>query len=646
MLRRLYSNRFCKVNLIRSFVTGIALLLVAHAATAQLRLEPTQRKNPVHRVKQNPAARTQALTPVALPFWDDFSFTKVDDPTDTLSNYPLSSLWTNSNSIWVSRGIGLLSPTVNVASFDGLDSVGLPYSDVILANGFRDSLTSQPVKLGDVLPADRNTVFLSFYYQWQGNGEGPDPTDFFRLSFKDNKGIWTSALEFRKDDVIKKDEFYYAILQIDSPKYFHNAFQFRFENYGRRSGPYDTWNVDYVYLNQFRTLSDNSYPDRALASEATRLFGEYYAVPVEHFFVETPIDTVEFDVKNMKNAANLIAVGYGVVGEYKNYIGGSATTVVEPLVTYAPVGSGIFAPQQRVREKMKGIVDPTPPRFNPAADSIDVTLKITLISGDDIDPLKATFTPIDFRINDTLSTTYHLDDYYAYDDGTADYSAMLSMSSDTLAYAFDMATDQYDTIVGFDVYFAGYGLAENKIVDFFVFSDDDGSPGERLYTRFAYTVEKKAVNQFQRVMIEPVRVRDRFYIGYRGGDVKIGLDKSNDTFDKIFNNTNGTWLPNEVIHGALMFRPLFGKAADTGPVVGIPEEKHISIYPNPNEGTFRLDRRTKVLQALTLTGQSVPFDQEEYGDIQEIRLHSPAPGLYLLRLQDGNAMRVEKIVVR
>ena len=92
--------------------------------------------------------------------------------------------------------MGINPPSINVATFDGLDSAFLPYSQQVLTNGLRDSLVSQAIKLGvpGVAVGERNSVYLSFFYQWQGNGEAPDPDDYLQVEFRNDLGQWEKVM--------------------------------------------------------------------------------------------------------------------------------------------------------------------------------------------------------------------------------------------------------------------------------------------------------------------------------------------------------------------------------------------------------------------------------------------------------------------
>ncbi|WP_333820650.1 T9SS type A sorting domain-containing protein [Ohtaekwangia sp.] len=634
-------------------VVFIMLLFVTTDSLGQLVRDAVQRK-PAIRKTSSASARKQS-TPLSLPFWDDFSFTPIDNPADTNANYPLDSIWINSESVWINEGVGVNAPSINVATFDGLNSAGLPYSDVILANGLRDSLTSQPIDLSEtgVALGERNSLFLSFFYQWQGNGEPPDKNDFFQLEFKNSSGEWEIMMTIYPKTTMSRTEFYDTIIQVpfDDARFFHNAFQFRFDNFGRKSGPFDTWNLDYIYFDKNRTLSSTSYPDRSLASEPTQLFGRYTAAPLEHFRKTAPFDSIEFDVKNLKKSTTEIAIGYNANMTFRNYESGAALADHTILFSSGGVGpnGGLMNPSERARVRMETKPNASDPlQFNPSADSIDVILKINVISGDNLDSGRPNFLPIDFRINDTSTTTYKLKDYYAYDDGTAEFSARLNTTSDKLAYAFDMLTDAVDTLVAFDVYFPDFGLSADPTVDFQIYDDANGLPGDLQYTITSYTLVKQGtINKFQRVKVpEVVRVKQRFYIGYTSPNVRIGLDANNDTGDRMFVNVGGGWYQNTDVTGSLMIRPLFGKGKDNP--VGIPEEQTLlATYPNPSHGEFYMDRAFEVLQVISITGQTMPFSSEVYSDQQQkVKLQQATPGLYILRVRKGNAFASQKIIVR
>ncbi|MBS1543229.1 MAG: hypothetical protein JST14_06315, partial [Bacteroidetes bacterium] len=210
-----------------------------------------------------PGGRQQSTLPLQIPFWDDFSY------SDSLS-YPDENMWQYGSSVYLNNGIGIQQPSKNVATFDGVDSLGKPYNvNDILAKGLADQLVSQPIRMDVVDPALRGTVYLSFFYQVKGNGEAPDPGDDLILSFLNADGKWEPMLTIENDGSQDPSTFYQVLVPITDDRFYHVAFQFRLQNFSRLSGPYDTWNVDYIYLNSGRSTSDTSYPDRTVSGSLT-----------------------------------------------------------------------------------------------------------------------------------------------------------------------------------------------------------------------------------------------------------------------------------------------------------------------------------------------------------------------------------------
>lgn len=640
-------------------------VLSTESLYAQLKVYPlpqTGDSKPSISKAKHSVGRTQELVPRSLPFWDDFSWTQVDQKNDTLSNYPIDSLWVNNYTVWINSGLGLNPPSINVATFNGLDATNQPYSDQAVANGFRDTLTSQPIKLNEVAPAERNSVFLSFFYQWHGNGEPPDANDYLRVDFKNDQGSWESVMTISTSESFSANEFYDTLLQVQGDRFFHESFQFRFMNYGRLSGPYDTWNLDYVYLNKNRNATDRYLPDRTIISSLTNMFNGYRAVPYHHFVNSTndPVSQPSFDVFNVQNDTSTLS--YFVKGTFINY-----KDSIADIKTVDPLGSGSTPIDGQTgviytRERKTVTLGTVPARndgaqFDLEADSVRISLKIQLSTGDtfnpetgnfanDYDP--AIFQPLDFRSNDTLRADYMLKDYYAYDDGFAEYAVGLTAFGNRAAYLFEMLTAEPDTLIGFDIYYPDYGVTSTLTVDFTIYDDDNGVPGTPLYTLPSYTIRRSGLNKFDSIRFgDQFLVEDKFYIGWKapvGGTFKVGLDTNNDSGAKLFINTNGTWAQNTDVTGSVMIRPVFGGG---NIIVGIPEEKIQSqIFPNPNHGEFFIPSGFDLIHVTTVTGQAIPFYTQDEGVNQKVHLGKVSPGLYILQLQKDNAVLTSKIVVK
>lgn len=613
-------------------------------------------------------ARQQAGEPLSLPFWDDFSFS---------SGHPSDSLWIVNRTVFVNDGQGINPPSINVATFDGYNENGLPYSTVPEATGYRDTLESQFIKLADVLPEYRNSIYLSFFYQAGGNSEIPDPGDFLQLEFKSTEG-WKEIYRFRVKANADPAVFYDTAIQIPQevagsiPNYFHNAFQFRFTSFGKISGAYDGWHLDYVYLN--RRVNDNeevidpSYninegdkntniSDRAISTPFTSILRNgYYAMPYSHF-LHNAEDNLQ--IRSTLQFFNLIdadfpqSANYSSFATITNFNGDVPTTIFNgPVVTDATFGFAL--PSRQYSTRLVEVL-PAASTFVPA-DSSKIFIKVIANVGDMKDTIDyfSRYIPINFRLNDSVSHTFTLSNYYAYDDGIAEYSMTLAAQGNQFAYRFVMDKDiEQDTLNGVYIYFPFAGGTVPPDVQIFVFRDKGGKPDSAWVYRQTWPVTRTANNLFTEIPFsEGIIVRDTFYIGYleteTGGPdrIRIGLDASHDTGDQMFtrNTIYHPWLQNDELEGSAMIRPRFGSA----PVIsGIEDEPNpVSLYPNPTKGEFYMKGRVDNLQVISLTGQSVSFRVEHMQDIKKVTLQGTAPGLYIVRYRSGSKVYTRKILVK
>lgn len=125
---------------------------------------------------------------IFLPFMDDFSQSQL---------YPDPTKWTDRDAI-VTDGFPLNPPTRNAATLDVLDENGRVY-EYAISNAFvAEYLTSARIRLDSILlpipktlsPAD--SLYFSFWYQPQGNGNPPEAQDSLVLQF----GTATERQEF------------------------------------------------------------------------------------------------------------------------------------------------------------------------------------------------------------------------------------------------------------------------------------------------------------------------------------------------------------------------------------------------------------------------------------------------------------------
>jgi hypothetical protein len=646
-----FSMRVSKASLFTLF----SILLIHQVSIAQLRLVPHYYKSTQQ--QQLSAFRIKVLSdPISLPFWDDFSF--VGTKGDTL--------WANKRTVRISDDLAIDPPSVGVAVFDGLNQFGIPYDNDPIANGFRDTLESRKLRLADVALANRDSVYLSFAYQWKGNGEAPNPADYLQLDFKNAEDKWETVGIINVVSSLNPALFYDTIFKVADERFFHNNFKFRILSYGRLSGPFDIWLVDYVYLNEHRFEDDLSFPDRTISQKLSPLFGEYRAVPKEHFFANPKIDTPAFNVQSLQKVGTSV-VAYSSSVTSLNFFGGlitSQSNVLDDNIAFGPFNElvGQFA---TVFLTKLPVVENNTALFNALADSISLQLELTLRSGDNKIPESVSDTigfdydslaylPIDFRVNDTIQNEYFISDYYAYDDGTAEYSVSLSQPGDMALVRYTMLGNQPDTLTHVYFYFPEIADPPSNIVDFLVYSStDNGEPGT-LLADVTIPVRRPGLDTLFKVRLNnAVPVQQQFFIGWRqpiNGKVAIGLDKSSDNGGKIFEGIGGKWLPNTSVTGTLMIRPVFGEGdVVTGietPLAPPVADVSLYLYPNPSAGTFTVSQPLEIVTIFSVTGQSIPYTQQRENDQVNVTLQQPVQGLIIVTLRTGTKLVTRKLLVR
>ena len=324
----------------------------------------------------------------------------------------------------------------------------------------------------------------------------------------------------------------------------------------------------------------------------------------------------------------------------------------EVLDINAGIGDALIYNEQRT-VTLQTIPDPT--TFDSSADSINIKLNIVFDSGDDEikTPTEGdydfdVFNPLVFKTNDSLSASYILSDFYAYDDGAAEYGAGLNQPGAQVAYRFDMKTTEPDTIVAVDIYFPRFGDESNQIIQFHILKDLTDKASDEVF-RGNIPIQRNSLNKFWRISFEePKGVKDKFYIGWKqlsSATIAVGLDKNTDSGSMIYTNINGSWEQNTSVKGSLMIRPVFGPGKG-GVISGVEDTIPLSLYPNPSSGTFYISSLVEEAILFDTTGKRVSINIEPETDRTRISIQSPAAGLFMLRTFQNGAWKSSKVIVR
>ena len=579
-----------------------------------------------------------AQTPLSLPFFDDFSTASgrpgIDKPDPTR--------WQPGSGVYINNTMAIGQPTVNVASFDGLRANGLPYvQNNQLAQGYTDTLASLPITLAGLTAAD--SVYLSFYWQIKGVGESPDPGDSLTLQFLDNTGQWRT--EWKVEGGNPNNNFPQVFIPVRTVAYFHAGFAFRFRSYGRQSGPFDTWNIDYIYLNRGRSLNDRFVRDVAARQNPGPLLKRYTAMPLTQYLVNPTAeiaDSVTTDINNLFNNFNFTTFQFTIRDE-----------VSGRLLQNTPYNTSVLIPSLTSQTKT---AKPTPITGLGSATRAVLRYKFDVITTDDQNP---SIAGVNLRQNDTISATATLDNYYAYDDGTAEYGLQIGQRERVAVRFILNKPDVISGVRACIVPFRTNQTGQPFVIS--VYANANGRPGAVVYQKSFATQYPAYRNGFVDFTFDKgIPVKDTFYVGYQQISsvdttlLRLGFDKNSPFGAQIFYNGGSSWdqnlqNPNSTtlnFRGAFMLRPVMG-GKDTGVVTATPEPEPIvplRAYPNPTTGWIRWDvPRLTRLEVVSINGrvmlQLEPSPGQQTADLS----HLP-DGLYLLRLQDGQRVVVQKLI--
>ena len=587
---------------------------------------------------------TQAIDTLSLPFWDDFS---------TSSWTPDSSLWLYGEHVNVNPGKGLRPPSLNVATFDGTNKFGVPYSPLD-QRGLADSLVSQPIDLSNIDASLQNTVYLSFFWQKKGNGEIPEKEDSIRLQFRNASGVWVTQWSAVGGDTTQTQNFKQELIQVSAGSMQHAGFQFRFQSFGKLTGGYDNWHIDYVLLRTRRSSDDTFYRDRTLSTVPTSIFKDFRAIPFEHYCASAAnfIDSTSVWGFSLEPP-----VGFPASIRFGAQIINTETGAVIDEMNNTSEDGLVFNGQQFINIEANAI-DTTALLTAKNDQALDITTKFFIRTKDSllfdfINPMgdSVFFNTIDLTVNDTATAQVSLGTHYAYDDGQAEAGAGVNRLNGQLAYLFLLP--QQDTLTAIDIYFPNTESDQsNENLRLSVWRKL--MPEEqRIHAQTVFLTASDTLDQFVRFPLSrALLVSDSLFIGFQQlGEtpIVVGLDKNGDSGDKMYFNTSGIWQANSAVTGNLMMRPVFGSTDDV--ITSTPEPPvtaQIQIYPNPVTDR-RLNLRGPVqsiikIEVWDLQGRYVPITFDKSHKL--IEFSGVESGVYLIRIQTNRNVLTEKVIIR
>jgi len=636
----------------QDFLTGLGI-------NAQIAKEAQKQNLPFHK------GRTDSQ-PFLLPFFEDFS---------NYTGYPDDKLFVDKQA-FVNQSFSVFPPTIGAVTLDALDEYGKIYSHLNEVSKGADTLTSRYIRLDSLFLADtirritiEDSLYFSFYFQPGGAGitvgsvgerigNQPDKNDSlvlefgYRISETDTITIWNhiwSTPGFSVDEWISDNPHQYfkqVMIPIVDDKYLRPDFQFRFRNYASLEpqpgmmgwqGNVDQWHIDYIRLDVNRNVNDVFTNDLAFVSPTTSFLKNYQAMPWKQF---QPADMKS----NFSNQLTNLSDGKRTP-IYKYDIAKSGNLVHE----YTTLGAWDIDPYYTHGLYKNDIIANPPISYTPHLTDT-TTFKITHIFTNN--------SGVDFcTANDTCVFEQKFMDYYAYDDGTAEYGYCLNNQYNIARLAMKFSLRIPDSLSAVRMWFNHTKNSENEAAQFaiVVWKDNNGLPGDTLYTTKEYKPKFDSL-QFRdfveyrfdkKVFIS--EANKNFWIGFeQHGNVQlnIGFDQNNDSREFFRYNTNGNW-EKSAFKGTPMMRPAFGEPVNLK-VTSNPEISKTKIYPNPTSGQLRItnyELRITNVEVFDVFGRKI-FKLETQNPESETNfdISSFPIGIYFVRIQTEKGMVTEKII--
>jgi hypothetical protein len=566
------------------------------------------------REKSKSLVESKSLTAadtLSLPFFDDFAENSV---------FPDSKKWTD-NYVFINNTYSDRQRTAGIATFDAIDNSGRMYLTASPYGFKADQLTSQPINLkytaGD-------NIWLSFLFQAGGLSDPPEPNDTLTLQFfapAENKwySVWKAAGS-------SDQKFKPAIIRVDNARYLQKGFQFRFVNYASLSpnltdpsmiGNCDIWNIDYVLLDKNRNSADTSFADVAYTLPLRSLLKSHEAIPWKQFkqiYLQEMGASIPVHYRNNDIITRNVTRNFEIWDVYRKaqaYAFTAGATNIGPLTTVDYNANLVYT-------------------YNTTNDDSALFRVTASLKTDNFDP----------KENDTLVYYQAFYNYFAFDDGSAESGyGVNGLGSRNAMVAYKFISYTQDTLRAVRICFNdSYQDANKREFDLLVWDNDNGLPGNILYTREEVMVEQgNAINGFYTYTIpEGVLVNGTFYVGWRQRSesfLNAGFDINTPHKGKQFYWLNGEWNQSQVA-GSIMIRPVVGFPLKVTAVnnTHINPRGTLSFWPNPAKDYININPGD-----LQLTGKAYISVTDLYGHellkvpySEKIDISSLHDGMYIL----------------
>jgi len=551
---------------------------------------------------------------------------------------PESRWWEKNSGVFINNTFVEEPISIGVATFDGLDNLGLPYSNVTNQKGACDTLTS----VGIHLVPGGSPLHLTFWYQKGGIVEQnlPDSEDSLYVQFKNKQNEWVRVWAIGGEPFTTIGKFKYAaVLLADSFRY--KGFQFRFINFGIRAGNFDLYHIDYVRLDTGLSPTVLFADDFGISVKPSRLLKNYTALPLEQFNYCLANDISIFEDSVKGQAFNLNFTDNGISFNGFFYVKAESPDTIKNLIP--PISSSSF----------NGMNTPLDIGYSRRPLSIPTSLfSSSLNTINQYSTIKYGFgvnrinNENEFNQNDTLLANLNLSTVMANDDGSAELTRGVSGSFSQGAVKFYLPVT--DTITDIALNYPRTPFNFQQTVSFTLIVYDSintitnyEKPIFRLPVILP-TADSANKFDFFSLRIRPLAQRTlnggkHFYIGWEQGvidnrnEVLLGCDINSRSDSTYYYKEQATWKKYKLDNYSMMIRPIFGPEIQVSVTDQIAKQKS-PFFPNPARTSIQNKETFVNLSIFNQLGQVLVH--EKFGEpMQNVKIDIK-PGFYIARWQD------------
>lgn len=581
------------------------------------------------------------------PFFDDFSYNQI---------YPDKRLWLD-DQVFINNGLPHNPPSVGAATFDGLNKKGRAHG---VGYGRADVLTSAYI---DMVPVQTTPYALSFYLQPKGKGYNPNPGDSIIVQFRKSDGTWNTV---HKSDgfngsLATLPPFTYYTVPLDDLNYYHPRFQFRFINYGLREGVIDLWHLDYVRLYPLAESSETGAGDIAFRKLPSPLLRSYTAMPrnqLQGFEEQEITDTFQVALRSFFNVTNQANPNGLRINNLSN----------GQLLYFSPELLRIDGSVNQVVVNSGEEVNYT----NPLKERNNLVSAISGLTGTNAQIRTEYFYNVQSptqnreeftRRNDTVRLLTVLQNYFAYDDGSAEIAVSPNQIGFGLAQRYVLRKP--DSLRGVQIMFPQYDPKALGTFNLLIYKKLEEAPVYRMdnlrpiYASSYYdTLQGFVTYRLEGADQKPAPLAlgaGEFYVAIvqtSNSDnlIKLGYDLNNPSLSKgqqfVFNGVK--WSPfNPTIQGTLMYRPVLGdiQIFNTSAKQAAFAQS-VAIVPNPANELLRLVQPTEEAlryQLFDLSGQRLLDGYTNH----TVHVSGVPDGMYILRWMNAEGLtHTQKIYIQ